>query len=108
MWNNPETEEKETWHICTNVASLISVIKKGHRLVQKKECLLLFSMGVGHSIYQLTLLICVFLWKESGRAFFLTKNARKKICVFLLKEGILGSMDLNSCLLAVTINTQHM
>lgn len=90
MWSNPETEEKETWHICTNVASLISVIKKGHRLVQKKGMPFAFSMGVGHSIYQLTLLICVFLWKESGRAFFPDQECEKENMCFPFKGGNFG------------------
>jgi len=50
-------------------------------------------MGAGHSTYQLTHYLSVY-------------SFRKKVEEHL-KEGILGSMNLNGCLLAVT-NTQHM
>lgn len=89
MWNNPETEEKETWHICTDVASLISVIKKGHRLVQKKECLLLFPREWDTPFINSHYLSVYSFGKKVEEHFFLTKNVRKKMC-FPFKGGNFG------------------
>lgn len=63
-----------------------------------------FSMGAGHSAHEIARYFPLCNFGKVKQC----NNMGEKNMLLLLKEGFSRYVDLNGCLIALTLNTQHM